>query len=434
MIYTISEWIATVLESVIIFIFLIATLSYKPSPPLPKLLGTSIFCVVQCSIVFLFNHFYLFEGILIIVNILIYVLFCIIFLQKKFWYQCIVVLLAFIALFCINSAVTTAASTITGLTSDETLALRNPIRILLLFLTKIIYVFVLALCSSFFKNKNLLFHPFQCVAMAFIFLITFIVGVVLQRIQIEQHTSDWESSIIVICMIAINVLLFFILYQITIQNRIKLDHALLRIQMENEQRKIEDSVRWSTEVEALRHDLRNHLFCISEYIRDDKKQDALQYIEQMTGKVTSSVPHQIMTEMSSLNAILDLKRMECKDALIDFKCFIIEKMPAFNEVDLCIILSNLLDNAIEAERKEQKREIKLSISTVGNYLRITVQNSISKSVLQNNKDLKTSKDKPRLHGFGIQSITETVEKNDGMLEFYEEDRWFVADIMVKIKK
>lgn len=433
MIYTIAEWVATISESVILFVFLAATLSYKIEAPSLRIMGTILFCIVQCTVVFIFNYFYLFEGVLIVLNVLIYIAFCYIFLRQNFWYQCIVVLLAFSCLFCINSAVAVSASSVTGLTSTEVFALRNPVRIFLLFITKVMFVFALSLFSSFFRKKKLLFHPVQCISMAFIFLITFIVGVVLQRIQVENNIASWESTVIVICLISINCLLFFILFQFTSQNRIKMNHALLRVQMENEQKKLQDSVRWSMEVETLRHDLKNHLFCVSEYIKSQKLQEALQYIEQITGRVQRDIPHHILTEHLALNAILDLKRMECEENQIDLKCFIMEKMPVFEEVDLCIILSNLLDNAIEAEQKEQKKEIRLSISTVGNYMHITIQNMISKSVLQSNNSLKSSKSNAKLHGFGIQSVMQTVLKNDGMMDFYEEDCWFVADIMVKLK-
>lgn len=433
MIYTIAEWVATISESVILFVFLAATLSYKTITPIHRIVGTILFCLVQCTVVFIFNYFYLLEGALIVINVLIYIAFCCIFLQYNFWYQCIVVLLAFSCLFCINSAVAVFASSVIGLTSIEVFALRNPMRIFLLFITKVMFVFALAIISTFFRKKKLLFHPAQCISMAFIFLITFIVGVVLQRIQVENNIASWESTVIVICLISINCLLFFILFQFTSHNKIKMNHAFLKVQMENEQKKLQDSVRWSMEVETLRHDLKNHLFCISEYIKNQRQEDALRYIEQITGRIQSSVPHHALTEHPTLNAILDLKRMECEEHQIDLKCLIMEKIPTFDEVDLCVILSNLLDNAIEAEQKERRKKIRLSISTVGNYMHITIQNLISKSVLQSNKSFKTSKTNAKLHGFGIQSVMQMVSKNDGMMDFYEEDCWFVADIMVKLK-
>ena len=74
----------------------------------------------------------------------------------------------------------------------------------------------------------------------------------------------------------------------------------------------------------------------------------------------------------------------------------------------------------------------MSIKTVKNYLRIVIQNRVSESVLSRNKMLSTTKDNTKLHGFGIQSVESTVEKNDGMFSFYEESGWFVADVMLKL--
>ena len=111
-------------------------------------------------------------------------------------------------------------------------------------------------------------------------------------------------------------------------------------------------------------------------------------------------------------------------------------MPAFDAVDMCVILSNLLDNAIEAKKTKINcaKEVRLSISIVGNYLHITVQNRIFESVLQKNKALKTSKSDAKLHGFGILSVNETVAKHDGMMSFTKKMIGFVADVMVKINQ
>lgn len=135
---------------------------------------------------------------------------------------------------------------------------------------------------------------------------------------------------------------------------------------------------------------------------------------------------------SALNAVLNLKMNKCREQGIDLKCCIPDELPEVDEVDLCIVLANLFDNAIEAEGKEACPIIKLNISIIGNYLSIKMKNYISYSVLEKNKFLKTSKKDKEHHGFGILSIIETVQKNDGMQEFFEEGNWFIANILLKI--
>ena len=319
-------------------------------------------------------------------------------------------------------------------TSTDVLSMQNSIRIFLLFITKAMLCLVLTLFSFLFRRKKLMISTIQCIAMSCIFLITFLIGVTLERIQTENNIAGWEISAIIGCLIVINSILFFVLCQFSYQNKMKVNHALLNMQIQNEQQKLRDAIRWSTEIETVRHDLKNHLLCISEYICENKLESALQYIQKISDKSQKEIPRRTITKYPALNAILDLKRMICIENNIDFKSFILEEMPDIDDTDFCIVLANLLDNAIDAEVKEKEGEIRLSISTTGNYLRITVQNKISESVLEHNKNLNSSKECSKLHGFGIQSVKETVQKNDGMQEFYEEKGWFIADVMLKINR
>ena len=353
-------------------------------------------------------------------------------LEKPIWFQTIVVLLIFACLFTINISTMLVTSLLIHSTSADVLLLRNPVRILLLFITKALLVFTLIILTNIFEKKKVIFHVSQCIVMAIVLLTTFFAGVVLEEIVIDTDVASWEVSAIVICMIAINILLFFVLYLTSSRNRVENNQALLKLQIANEQQKLQDSIRWNTEVNTLRHDLKNHLLCISEYIRLQQTDTAMEYIEKLTGQVKKELPYHMMTNSVAVNAILDLKKLVCDENQIDIKYFVLEELPKIDETDLCVILANLLDNAIEAASKEEKRQIRLSMEIIGNYFRIVVQNQIAESVLKNNKELGTTKKNRKIHGFGLQSVEDAVERNDGMSNFSEENGWFVADVMLKI--
>ena len=433
MIYTISEWVATILECVLLFWFLITALSYKEFSASKKYIGTSVFFVSLNAVIFLFNHWYVIEGWYTLLYMLILFIFCRLMLRQKFWQQGIVILLAFMCIYLINLIVMHCSAAILNVPPEVVLTLRNPMRVFLLFITKAALFLALYILSFLYRKRRIIFSSLQCIVMFCVFLITFCIGVTLERIQLKEHVENWESTTIVICLVVINCLLFFVMYLISTQNHIKMNHTLLTIEMQNEKKKLEESILWSKEIETLHHDLKNHLFCITEFIKNDDAERALQYIGKLSAHVQKDLPKQFITSHPALNAILNLKKMICIENEIDLKCLIIEELPAFDDVDLCIILSNLLDNAIEAEKKEDVPEICLSISTVGGYLRIILKNKISESVLKENKALKTSKQDKKLHGFGILSVSDTVQKNDGIQEFYEENGWFVANILLKIQ-
>lgn len=432
MIYTVSEWLATISESLIIFFFLVKILSYKNMAQSKKIIGTVVFCCLQCTSSLILDQFFVFEGLYVIITIFIYLLFCWIMLENPIWLQTIVILLVFACLFTINIATMLITSLLTHSTSADVILLRNPVRILLLFITKAMLIFTLIILTNIFEKKKVIFHVSQCIIMTAVLLTTLFSGAVMEKIVIDTDVASWEVSAIVICMIAINILLFSVLYLTSSRNRVENNQALLKLQIANEQQKLQDSIRWNTEVNTLRHDLKNHLLCISEYIRLQQTNAAMEYIEKLTGQVKKELPYHMMTNSVAVNAILDLKKLVCDENQIDIKYFVLEELPKIDETDLCVILANLLDNAIEAASKEEKRQIRLSMEIIGNYFRIVVQNQIAESVLKNNKKLGTTKKNRKIHGFGLQSVEDAVERNDGMSNFSEENGWFVADVMLKI--
>ena len=219
------------------------------------------------------------------VTIFIYLLFCWIMLEKPIWLQTIVILLVFACLFTINIATMLITSLLTHSTSADVLLLRNPVRILLLFITKAMLIFTLIILTTIFEKKKVIFHVSQCIIMTAVLLTTLFSGAVMEKIVIDTDIASWEVSAIVICMIAINILLFFVLYLTSSRNRVENNQALLKLQIANEQQKLQDSIRWNTEVNTLRHDLKNHLLCISEYIRLQQTDTAMEYIEKLTGQV-----------------------------------------------------------------------------------------------------------------------------------------------------
>ena len=356
MIYTISEWLATISESALIFLFLIKSLSYKEMSRTKRIIWTGCFFFLQCALSIILSYYSRFEGLLVIIGIALYLTFCVLLLKRKIWIQAIAVMIVYASIFIINISVTMITSLIMKNTPAAVLELRDPTRILLLFITKVLLAFALMIIAGLISNKRTMFNVPQALAMNMVFLITFIAGVILEKIVIENEIANWQTTTIVICLIAINVLLFFVLYQISNKNRIESNQALLKMQVMNEQKKLQDSIRWNTEVETLRHDLKNHLLCVAEYIKQNDTTAALGYIDKLTNRVKTETPYHVFTHSAAVNAILDLKKLICQENKIDIKYFILEDIPDIDDTDLCTVLANLLDNAIEAEMKENKKK------------------------------------------------------------------------------
>ena len=92
-----------------------------------------------------------------------------------------------------------------------------------------------------------------------------------------------------------------------------------------------------------------------------------------------------------------------------------------------------MDNAIEASLNVNFPQITVSIRNEKNYLCIVIRNRIENSVLEENGQLLTTKADKSKHGLGVYSISQIVDKYDGMKTYYEKNGYFVADIWLKKK-
>ena len=98
--------------------------------------------------------------------------------------------------------------------------------------------------------------------------------------------------------------------------------------------------------------------------------------------------------------------------------------------DICILIGNLLDNAILAAKESKEKQITLNIQPQDTYVSIFVSNSIDKSILKDNPELKTTKTNKDYHGYGIKNIKKVAETYNGLVRFYEDNNLFISDILL----
>ena len=109
-----------------------------------------------------------------------------------------------------------------------------------------------------------------------------------------------------------------------------------------------------------------------------------------------------------------------------------EEQPMLQK-DMCILISNLAKNAVEAVSTlpEEEREIKVLVSQGKSYLRICIENTYSGNLkLDTNGNVVTMKKDTKNHGYGMKNITEIVEKYHGKKEINMEQNRFVVDIIL----
>lgn len=105
-------------------------------------------------------------------------------------------------------------------------------------------------------------------------------------------------------------------------------------------------------------------------------------------------------------------------------------------MDLCIIMGNAIDNAIEGAQ-DNKREKECYIEIRGkereNFYLIQIVNSTTKIVeVLDNEFIKTSKENKSMHGIGIISIKETLKKYNGQMTIEWKEYCFTMSILIPL--
>ena len=429
MIYMISEFFATVTDAIALILFLIISLSWKLTSKAYKIIITVSFIGIYIADVLMLNNYIDAEGILAVTYIAVFFCYCRIALKGKWIHQLLLVLAETLVLFLINALISAVSGLIIGGNFNEIVSMRNPARIFLLIISKFSLIFTLYPIARSIKSGKWTLRWKQVIIAVLLIIFSIITGSVIEKLIFDNVLNNTYSLIILGTLSAICVLLILLVFQFSIESRIAIDNAALQTRLHDEKQKMNELINWSQSIRSLHHDINNHMMIVERYIEDDQIDKALDYIKTFNEK-NRLCPSYTNTETPVLNAILDGKRMICQNNNIDLKCYLQTDPLGVDDFVFCTIFGNLLDNAIEAEQKEEKKEIRLAVETNGSFLHIVVQNRVHEPVLKDGKLPKTKKSNSENHGIGITNIISTVKQQNGSIDMYEQDNWFVADVLL----
>ncbi len=191
------------------------------------------------------------------------------------------------------------------------------------------------------------------------------------------------------------------------------------------------------EARKARHDMRHHLLLIDTYLQDGKLEELKEYLAQYR----NSLPMEealIFCENYVVNAILTYTKQQAN--MIDAECKIRVNYPMelpISDQDLTIILGNLLENALDACRrdKQQQPDFQTKIEIMGDYSRnmflFRVKNTALHMAKKNkDNDFISSKREGNKVGVGIRSVQSIVKKNEGEIEIQQENGYFMTSVAI----
>lgn len=254
-------------------------------------------------------------------------------------------------------------------------------------------------------------------------------------INIEEQLSPMQHifSILSILGILMTNSLVYVLYVNMQKDHAKqLEYSILQQAFKSQEKSVEETKILYQSVRSIRHDLKQHFQVALTMLHSGKIDEAVDYMEKYNDTVLDGISNKVFCDNDVVNYIINSKSKICSDRHIKIYIYIANEIPEFSDLDLCVLLGNALDNAIEGVPVDGNNEIYLELRNVDNFFMISVKNTITNSVLEYNPNLISTKNEKEVHGLGILSMKEVVQKYNGSIEFYESDNKFCCDMLLDI--
>lgn len=217
------------------------------------------------------------------------------------------------------------------------------------------------------------------------------------------------------------------------ENKIRMELESVQNVLENQYLQYRQSRESIELINYKYHDLKHQIEVLRRE-QDPEKRNA--FLNQMEDEI-KQYELQNKTGNGVLDTVLTSKSMYCDSHGITLTSVVDGSLLDFMEtMDICSIFGNALDNAIESVLKiedKEKRLIHVTVSQQKAFLMIRVENYFEGNLEYANGQLESTKKDKTFHGYGIKSISYTVNKYDGAVDIDTQDNWFNLKILIPLK-
>lgn len=230
--------------------------------------------------------------------------------------------------------------------------------------------------------------------------------------------------------IVLNVLVVYMMDTVIARFQLTLQNDRLQNQMDYQDANYEKTVHSFKEIKRIIHDTNKHMLVVAEYIERGRSEEALEHIRTTLKGIDNAY-----LRVNSGNLVVDalvtnaLNVGRANGIRIDTELRLREPELAIERYDLCVVLGNMLDNAVEASkivRQAEDRLIRVEIRSSEAAMFIRVRNRTEREVT----DLRSRKTNPDEHGFGLTNIERICEKYGGHMTIATENLTFDNMVML----
>lgn len=388
------------------------------------------------SIVSMLNYYFKIKDSVmayVFLYLLVYIVFIIIYTNKNIK-KLLVLLEIFVVLFIAEMIVVVILALITDVKFNM-LSEINYYRLAGMILSKTLAYFILKIyLNKEQKQRKLIIknnYLFGTTTLLLMNIFGFMVIVWLYgNIEVTNNSVRIYLTLLTMVLCVILIISFSLFNKIAVDTEKEAEQKRL-IELYKLERKYSMRINETLEdLRILKHDLKNHISCIWGLLETNQILKLKDYLTKLMKQINDE--ELIIIEGNNfISEFLNCKFDRAKIKSITVNNIIdVKENINIDQTDICQILGNIIDNAIEANEKENKieRYINFKLYIKSNHLVIELYNPVtSQTIKENGRFLTTKKDKIN-HGLGLKSVRNIVDRYNGFLYADKDNNQFIVKI------
>ena len=261
-------------------------------------------------------------------------------------------------------------------------------------------------------------------------LIVPVCSILMLRYMTKEHSSmDHDAVVASIGVLVMNFVVFY-LYHLSIKAfSAKYENIILKQNLEVYGNQLEIIARTSDRIKSLRHDMKHHINEIRILAGKNDLEGIREYLSSMEDFLQTP-DEAIESGDVEMDSLLNYMLARARKEQIAVQAKVSLSDAGRHSFDMNIILGNLLENAIEAARQTEEKKLTVAIKEEKGVLKIHIENSYNGTLIQKGTRLLTTKKEKELHGLGLGSVENVVQKYHGEMKIEKENNMFSVRVLL----
>lgn len=386
---------------------------------------------LSASLIIALNHIAIFSAFNSIVVLVVVFLMQVLIYREKAGLCIVLTLIYAVILAAVDFTTVYFAAILLHTDAGFLLNTQSPSRVVCILLSKSLLVLTITTMSKLSKNELVFMKKY--VAATFVCSVSLLVSLFVM-VELNMNNRNPQTDLFLVIFFSTSILMEFLAFYFVIRigesyeqqkkaELLEAKNSMLKKSLDETEQTFK---LWRRSV----HDYKNNIIALRQLAANENMEGIEEYLDRESELINKRMFY-IKTGSSVVDAIVNIKQRLAEESGITFIVNAsISKTCCVADLDMVGILGNLIDNAIEASRREKEPYIDLTIRQEKTFVVIKIVNKYSGEFPEN---LETTKKRQQFHGIGIGSVKSIVKKYEGEFSIEKKGGDVIAKVLLPIK-